>query len=89
MDIVKALHNWTGDLLDRRQLRRWKMTRWCPWCLQLVETDGKHTMRTCEENPFFDTYTCGVCGGESIWEFSMAPIYRGYGKPPEPKFQCQ
>ena len=84
-DFVQRLHNWTTRKLLDRLLKRWGMIRRCPWCHQCVETDGKHEMRTCEENPLFDTFTCGVCGGESHWEFGPVPLYRGHGKPPEPK----
>ena len=86
MDLVKRLHDWTSSKLHDRRLKRWGMTRTCPWCLQCVETDGKHEMKTCEENPFCDTFTCGGCGGESHWEFGPAPMYRGHGKAPKPKF---
>lgn len=85
MDIIQRLHDWTKRKLTDRLAARWGMIRRCPWCLQWVETDGAHSMRKAEHNPFFDTFTCGCCGGESHWEFAPAPIYRGHGKAPEPK----
>jgi len=83
-DALRALHDWTAKKLHDRLLRRWGMTRTCPWCRQCVETDGKHHMRTADHCEFFDTFTCGVCGGESHWEFGPVPLARGLGNPPIP-----
>lgn len=84
VDIIESLHKWTSKKKEDRLLARWGMIRRCPWCSQWVETNDAHSMKKASHNPFFDTFTCGVCGGESHWEFGPAPIYRGVGKGPSP-----
>lgn len=83
-DLIEKLHRWTERKLQERRLARWGMTRQCPWCNQCVETNDAHQMREAEHCAFFDTFTCGVCGGESHWEFGPVPLPRGLGKPPPP-----
>jgi hypothetical protein len=84
MDLIERLHNWTSQKIGERLLRKWGQTRECPWCRQIIEQGGNHKIRQSEHCPFFDTFTCGICGGESHWEFGPAPLARGLGKPPEP-----
>ena len=79
---IQKLHAWSGDKLRGRLLERWGMIRTCPWCRQCVEAGGNHEMRTSDISPMFDTFTCGVCGGESHWEFGPAPMIRGVGNGP-------
>ena len=85
MDFVKALHDWAGRKLHERLVSQWGMTRSCPWCRQIVETNGRHSIRQASHCSFFDTFTCGVCGGESHWEFGPFPLPRGLGSPPTPE----
>lgn len=82
--LIDRLHDWTARKKHERLLARWGMTRQCPWCRQTVETDGLHKMREADHCAFFDTFTCGVCGGESHWEFGPVPLPRGIGAPPKP-----
>lgn len=82
MSVIEWIHAWADRKLHEQTLRRWGMTRQCPWCNQCVEREGNHQIRECDENPFFDTFTCGNCGGESHWEFGPCPIPRGQGRPP-------
>ena len=84
MDLIERLHNWTTRKMHERTMRKWGQTRQCPWCRQTIEAGGKHSMRQADHCEFFDTFTCGNCGGESHWEFGPAPLARGLGGPPEP-----
>lgn len=83
-DLIQRLHDWTSRKLAERTLSRWGQTRQCPWCRQTVEAGDNHAMREAEHCAFFDTFTCGTCGGESHWEFGPVPMPRGLGKPPTP-----
>lgn len=83
-DLIGKIHDWASRKLRDRELRRWGQTRQCPWCRQMVETNGEHLMRKSEHCELFDTFTCGVCGGESHWEFGPVPFPRGLGEPPNP-----
>lgn len=83
-DVIQKIFDWSSEKLRRRELDRWGQTRQCPWCRQMVETGGKHSMRRAEHCVLFDTFTCGNCGGESHWEFGPFPIARGLGAPPTP-----
>lgn len=84
IDVIQKVYDWSRRRLLERLARRWGMIRTCPWCRQCVETDGRHQMRASDLSPMFDTFTCGVCGGESHWEFGPAPMIRGLGSPPAP-----
>lgn len=83
-DLIEKLHGWTERKLQVRLSAKYGMTRQCPWCRQCVESNGEHQMRAASHCEFFDTFVCGVCGGESHWEFGPVPMSRGLGKPPTP-----
>jgi len=85
MTLVDRIYTWARRKRLDRLVKEWGQIRTCPWCRQFVEEGGKHQMRQAAHNPFFDTFTCGNCGGESHWEFAPAPIYRGFGSGPQPR----
>lgn len=63
---------------DMRFLRRVGMTCTCPWCKQVMQRFDDTHMEDWLPNALpFDKFTCGNCGGESLWEFAPCWLFRG------------
>lgn len=79
----KALNRREAD----RFLRVVGMTNQCPWCRQCMQRFDDTTMEDWLPGIApFDKFTCGNCGGTSLWEFAPVWLFRGALKsPPNPE----
>ena len=75
------LFNWIVRKVDEHKYKaateKFGGSQTCPWCKQCANQGNKWSFTTFELDPFFDKLTCGICGGTSIWMFTLLMTYVG------------
>lgn len=82
--LEKRLRNWLARRHEEALLKRYGGIQTCPWCRQCAQSADDWHFDPWEPSPTFDVLTCGVCGGTSIWLFTIGMIYMGPLEPPKP-----
>ncbi len=59
----------------------------CPWCRQCAQGGPGWNIASCQQDPFLDILTCGVCGGTSLWHWEMSMLYVAPLDPPIPDWK--
>lgn len=90
--LILSLENraarWLENRRKNRLMNRFGGIQRCPWCRQIAQDGAGWSFQTYEHDQSLDVLTCGVCGGTSLWLFSIGMIAIAPLSPPsaDPSF---
>lgn len=83
--MYQRILNWAKRRKEDEQLKRFGGIQTCPWCRQCAQDGDDWSFVSYSDDPMLDVLTCGVCGGTSLWHFTIGMMFIRSLNPPVPK----